>query len=240
MLFKYLFALLLLPVAACQKQAPVVNLEQEEGEASAAQISFAALVTRCNMEFALPPGFRFAPGQATDGLDYEATLVAENGGLEVRIALRCLADAEVDYQDPHSSKPAPEHIYPLLYTAIVQQIASDPYSASGGFGENSLGEFHADWGQMSLLQPKPEFGGAYQAMLFLAIHRRAAADAYMVFLFDDYAAVKDQIQTAMASLHFVEMANDSTAPDPAAPDASAEINARENRIDTQATAIPMH
>ena len=240
MFLKYLSLLLLLPLAACQKQTPVVANKGQEVEASGSQIAFEALVARCNMEFVLPQGFQFSPGQSTHGLDYEATLVAESGGLEVRIALRCLADAEVDYQDPHSSKPAPEHIYPLLYTAIVQEIASDPHSASGGFGENSLDEFHADWGQMSLLQPKPEFGGAYQSMLFLAIHRRTAADAYLVFLFDDYAAVKDQIQTAMASLHFVEMANDSTAPDPAAPDASAEINARENRIDTQATAIPMH
>jgi hypothetical protein len=183
----------------------LVTCTKQEAVQPNSQQAFETLAKRCKMEFQIPSGFTYANGQSAEGLDYEAVLLANGGGLEVRLALRALQDAEVDYQDPHSSKPAPEHIYPLLYTAIVQEIATDPYSASGGFGENALSEFHADWGQMSVLTPKESFAGGYASMMFLAIHRRAAADAYMVFLFNDYETVKAQIQTAMTSLRFLDL-----------------------------------
>jgi hypothetical protein len=216
------FACLLLSslaVVSCQKaEEPVVEgtgsiegVEVIEAPEDAGEIegqsaeAFHTLLERCKMEFNVPSGFAFSPGAITAQLDYEGKLVSDDGKLEVRIALRCLADAEVDYKDPHSSKPAPEHIYPLMYTAIVQEVSTDPHSASGGFGDNALAEFHADWGQMSLLTPKPEFGGDYSSMIFLAVHRRAAADAYMVFLFDEYAEVKDQVKAAMGSLHFSDV-----------------------------------
>lgn len=186
-----------LPLASCAKQEVALTNSQQ---------AFETLAERCKMDFQVPAGFTYANGQSAVGLDYEAVLLADGGGLEVRLALRALQDAEVDYEDPHSSKPAPEHIYPLLYTAIVQEIATDPHSASGGFGENALGEFHADWGQMSVLTPKEAYSDSYSSMMFLAIHRRAAADAYMVFLFNDYEAVKAQIQTAMTSLRFLDTA----------------------------------
>lgn len=187
--------------AEVQAQDELANTRSEE--------AFLTLVKRCQMEFNTPGGFTFAPGESTPQLDYEGKLVTEDGKLEVRLALRCLADAEVDYEDPHSSKPAPEHIYPLMYTAIVQEISTDPHAPSGGFGEAALTEFHSDWGQMSLLTPKPEFGGDYSSMIFLAIHRRAAADAYMVLLFDDYEEVKDQVKSAMGSLSFLDMPEQS-------------------------------
>ena len=169
-----------------------------------ALVAFQALVARCSMEFQLPSGFDFSPGRTADGLDYEAVLRVPDGSLEVRLALRCLQDAEVDYQDPHSAKPAPEHIYPLLYTAIVQEISADPHSASEGFGDNALSEFNADWGQMSIHAPTPDFGGDYSSMLFVALHRRSAADAYLVFLFDEYSAVKESVNSAMKSLRFAD------------------------------------
>lgn len=203
-----------LTVISCQKaERPMEGVAEEAiAEATVAEVAdvqsevaFSTLVERCKMEFATPAGFTFAPGQSTPALDYEGALLSDDGNLEVRLALRCLADAEVDYKDPHSSKPAPEHIYPLMYTAIVQEISTDPHSPSGGFGDNAMAEFNCDWGQMSLLTPKPDFGGDYSSMIFLAVHRRAAADAYMVFLFDDYAIVKDQVKVAMGSLRFTDM-----------------------------------
>lgn len=206
-----LLLLFTLPFLACAKQEALPENSAtppvQEAPANSLQ-AFETLAKRCKMEFQIPEGFTYANGQSAIGLDYEAVLLADGGGLEVRLALRALQDAEVDYEDPHSSKPAPEHIYPLLYTAIVQEISSDPHSASGGFGENALAEFHADWGQMSVLTPKEAFSGGYSSMMFVAVHRRAAADAYLVFLFDDYEAVKLQVQTAMTSLRFLDLAID--------------------------------
>jgi hypothetical protein len=230
-----LILILTLPFISCSKQeavppSPAVEVAEEVAGVAAevvaevaavnSQQAFEKLAQRSKMEFQIPEGFIYADGQSAIGLDYEAVLLADNVDLEVRLSLRALQDAEVDYEDPHSSKPAPEHIYPLLYTAIVQEIATDPHSASGGFGENALGEFHADWGQMSVLTPKKAYTESYSSMMFLAIHRRAAADAYMVFLFNDYEAVKAQIQSAMTSLRFLDIEPTLGA--------AADVNAGEN------------
>ncbi len=47
-----------------------------------------------------------------------------------------------------------------------------------------------------------EFSSDYQQGLLLAIHRNNVSDAYVVFLFDDYKAVKPTLNQAMQTVVF--------------------------------------
>ena len=42
----------------------------------------------------------------------------------------------------------------------------------------------------------------YDQLLFLALHKNNASDAYVIVLFDDYAAVKTEINAVLDSLKF--------------------------------------
>ena len=56
----------------------------------------------------------------------------------------------------------------------------------------------------------------YQQGLLVAMHRNKIADAYVVFLFDDYDAVREPLNAAMGTLFF---SGDAPAlPDPPDPD----------------------
>lgn len=205
--------MLLLPplslIAACQPQMEAVVVEQPMSETrevvvpTAARQAFEELAADCGMEFHLPDGFLFEAGSEAHGLDHEATLIDEAGLIEVRLSLRNLEDAEVAYEDPHSSTPSPEHIYPLMFLAIVQAISQNPEAPSLTFGEAALGEYEADWGQASVLKPDSRYSELHSSLLLIALHRRSASDAYMAFLYDDYELAKERIAAAKSCLKYL-------------------------------------
>ena len=49
-----------------------------------------------------------------------------------------------------------------------------------------------------------EFDTMHGQGLLLAIHRNRVSDAYIVFLFDDYSAIRERLKTAMQTLVFVK------------------------------------
>ena len=48
-----------------------------------------------------------------------------------------------------------------------------------------------------------DFATAHRQGLLLAIHRNKVSDAYLVFLFDDYATVSDRLKATMDTLVFL-------------------------------------
>ena len=48
----------------------------------------------------------------------------------------------------------------------------------------------------------PDFSDKYDQLLLLALHKNNASDAYMMILFDDYATVKQEINTVLDSMKF--------------------------------------
>jgi len=47
-----------------------------------------------------------------------------------------------------------------------------------------------------------DFSTEYDQLLLLALHKNNASDAYVIILFDDYAAVKPEIDSVLGSLKF--------------------------------------
>ena len=49
---------------------------------------------------------------------------------------------------------------------------------------------------------KHDFSTEDEQLLLLALHKNKASDAYVIILFDDYAAVKPEIDSLLGSLKF--------------------------------------
>jgi hypothetical protein len=165
--------------------------------------SFAALLAEAGMEFTLPDGFRELPVQVNELLPYEGAIGRPDGALEIRYAIRPLARIEVDYEDPHSAKPEPNHMFPLMFQAIIGRIARHGHNPSSEYPQDQARKrFGADWASAAIFDVDPDYSSKHGHGLLLALHKNLLADAYAVFLFDDYEQAKPLLDQTLEALRF--------------------------------------
>ena len=61
----------------------------------------------------------------------------------------------------------------------------------------------AHWAAAAVFDVSADFETNHAQALVLALHRNQLADAYSIFLFDDYEQVKERINASLASLAFL-------------------------------------
>jgi hypothetical protein len=126
-----------------------------------------------------------------------------DGRLEIRYAVRPLGRIRVDYDDPHSSAPDPNHMFPLMFQSIVTLLSNGRHSPTQEFPPLQASEkFHADWAAAAVFDISPEFNADHGQALVVAMHKNKLADAYAIFLFDHYEEVKERINANMGALAF--------------------------------------
>ena len=173
------------------------------GGASLAAVTFEDLLEEGSLELVLSDDFMEVPLEPNPVFAYERAVRHRAAALEIRYAVRPIARASVEYEDPHNAAPDPNHLYAMMFRTLVDELA--------GGGDSPLREypadqartmFNADWAAASTFDLAPEFSQSFRQGLLLAIHKNNKADAYVVFLFDDYADVKDKIKSNLSSLLF--------------------------------------
>jgi len=165
---------------------------------------FSDLLGEAELLFNRPDGFiDLAPGR-TPILDYERALRSADGQLELRIAIRPLKRLQIDYDDPHGAVPNPEHIFPLVFESLATRLSGGGHAPSNPYPpDQARAKFNADWAAAAVFDTIEDFATHYTQGLLVAIHRNKVSDAYLVFLFNDYAAVKGELQAAMDTLVFL-------------------------------------
>lgn len=176
---------------------------------------FDALLAEAELQFDRPDGFVDQPPGATPVLDYEHALRSEDGLLELRLAVRPIKRLQIDYDDPHGAVPDPNHIFPLVFESLASRLSGGRHSPSNEYPpDQARDKFNADWAAAAVFDTVSDFDTGFEQGLLVAMHRNKVSDAYVVVLFDDYAAVKARINDALSTLRF--------QPDPAqAGDAAA-------------------
>ncbi len=150
-----------------------------------------------------PSGFERRVPEANKVLSYEHALEHKDKKLAVRYAIRPIKMVEIDYEDPHNAAPEPNHLFPMLFQSLISDFSrggsspSNEYSAS-----DARTRFNADWAAVAVMDVSRDFSEEYDQLLLLALHKNNASDAYVIVLFDDYAAVKPEINAALGSLKF--------------------------------------
>ncbi|RMF00905.1 MAG: hypothetical protein D6773_10790 [Alphaproteobacteria bacterium] len=124
---------------------------------------------------------------------------------EVWYAVRPLSRVEIKYDDPHSSAPNPDHVFPLVFQTLIGKLARHGHSPTRVYPpEKARAIFNADWAAAALFDADPALGSKYaQAMLF-AYHKNGKGDAYALFLFDDPKAAKPLIDILLDDLRFAD------------------------------------
>lgn len=168
-----------------------------------AVVTFEDLLKESALEFLDPPDFDAVELKSNDVLPYEKAHQLSDGSLEIRYAIRPLSRVQIEYEDPHSSAPDPNHLFPLIFQSLVEDLAANRNSPTREYPiQQAQEQFNADWAAAATFDVVDAFSDRYRQALLLAIHKNHKADAYVIFLFDDYSSVKSQIKRNMTNLRF--------------------------------------
>lgn len=167
-------------------------------------VSFEELVRESGMIFSSPEGFRNIDAVANPLFPYEHAIRNQADTLEIRYAIRPLSRLEIDYDDPHGSAPDPNHVFPLMFQSLVTRLSNGRHSPTRVYPpEQAEEKFRAHWAAASVFDIHREFTDQFRQALLIAMHKNHTADAYVVFLFDDYALVKEEINRVLGALAFL-------------------------------------
>jgi len=172
--------------------------------APAAQ-DFAELLDEAGMVYQLPPGYAPAPVEFNPVLPYQHRVVSDDGQVEIRYVVLPLDRVEIDYDDPHSSAPEPDHLFTLLFPGILTEISGWGRYKSREYPEDeALRLFRADWAAVAVLEVTPEYSPERRQALVVALHRNGHADAYQIFLGNDVKRLGEEAKRVQAALRFRE------------------------------------
>ena len=181
--------------------AGLMSLQATANPLAETGVSFEALLTEAELVFTPPGGFIDLPAGHNPILNYERAMRSLDGSLEIRVAVRPLKRLVIDYDDPHGAVPDPNHVFPLIFESLASRLAWGRYAPSNLYPpEQARSKFNADWAAAAVFDVAEDFSAQHKQGLLLAMHRNKVSDAYVVFLFDDYAGVKQLLQSAMNAL----------------------------------------
>ncbi len=172
---------------------------------SDAKPSFESLLQESGLRLDRGDEFIEVPVSASSILAYEHALRHDSDRLELRFIVRPLSRITIEYDDPHNAAPEPNHLFPLLFESMTNALAVEGGAPSTVFTEEEARRhFNADWAAVAVFDVDPDYSGGYRNGLLVAMHKNELADAYTLFLYDDYAEVKPLIDATLAILRFAE------------------------------------
>jgi len=177
------------------KILPAPSTEQKQ--------AFVDLLAAGKMQFDLPEGFVEQPGNGQASFPWVMALRHESDAFEVRYSILPVAQADIDYEDPHSAAPSPNHLYPMLYQMVADATTAKGVGESSEFGKASLEQIEAQWAKLLVAEPSSVYAPEYAHVAVLAMHSDDRADAFAVFLANDEAILKSRFSEIVTALRYL-------------------------------------
>mgnify|MGYP001271402590 CR=1 FL=1 len=188
----YLIVILLLPATANE-----VN-------------NFTEILNEHRMIFCMPKDYEQTKVVKNDDVAYQFAIKSKKIKLEIRYAVFSLKEQLKEYEkwknnrNKNGVKKDPNQLYNDFTLAIVENIAgSKEYYETKFQNKNVKIEFDADWGSSYVVNCKSSFGAGYKYASITALHKDNVADAYIIFLFDDYKTVLSEIIDEFHNMRFL-------------------------------------
>ena len=172
-------------------------------ETPAVPASFQQLVAGVGLVYTKPAGFDDTPVRLNQLWAYEHA-VRHGGGMEIRYMVRPIARMEIAYDDPHSNAPDPNHIFPMMFQTLIGLLSDGKHTPSREYPQDQASNlFNAEWAAAALFDVDKRFNTEHKLALMIALHKTGLADAYVLYLFDDYKSAKPLIDASMGTLKFL-------------------------------------
>ena len=167
-------------------------------------LEFSNLLDEASLQLDSVPGFAAVPSANDGGIPYEYALRHNSGALEIRFMVGPLTRIQIEYNDPHNAAPEPNHLFPLLFESLTNQLAvRGGDTPSTVFTEAEAAEnFNADWAAVSVFELDPEYSSSYRSAILVAMHRNDTADAYTLLLYNNHDFAKPLIDATLSIMTF--------------------------------------
>lgn len=172
--------------------------------------SFSQILKEHGMIFTMPKEFKQIPVKENEDVLYQYSVKSKKNKLEIRYSVFSLKQRLKEYEEWKNSKNRngvmtdPNTGYTIFTRVVVENIAgSEKFSETIFYQKNVKDEFNADWGGTYLVEPKSGYGEGFKYALITALHKDNVADAYIVYLFDDFKVVQSEILKEFYSMRFM-------------------------------------
>jgi hypothetical protein len=169
---------------------------------------FQPMLAESKMKFAQPADFDPVPVKPNRHVLYQYALKHRAKKLEIRYSLwpleKRLAEFRKTPKESGTVMLDPNTAYQTFTTALAMNIAGNGrlLSKAEFKPENAAREFNAGWGSSTFVECGSGFGEGYRYAIIVALHKDDAADAYIIYLFDDGKEVQQEMMAAFYALKF--------------------------------------
>lgn len=180
----------------CLLSASLVNAAEQTAQADK---GIQALLDESQVVISVPEGF--ASTQRFSFCDQAYESVQQD--MVMCLMLRPLSRMEIDYDDPHSSAPNPNQVFPLLFESMLNQLSDYSDQTIQAFEqEYALKHFYADWAQAASFSLKDAIGLPHKDALLIALHKDHIADAYLLVSYEAPELAKKTLVSDAPVLRF--------------------------------------
>jgi hypothetical protein len=173
------------------------------GAVQAPPPTFQTLLDEAEATFVTPADFTEVPVPDVPRFPFDKAVQTGAGSLRVLYAVRPIGRMRIDYNDPHSSAPHPDHIFPLVFETLVGNLSGGGNTPTRQFPEKEAKKrFGADWASAATFDVDPEKFPGYSQGFLLAQHKARKADLFTLFLYNDPAFAKKRLDALLGSLSF--------------------------------------
>jgi len=152
----------------------------------------------------MPGGFSLVEPRANDRVRYSCAISAQDARLEIRYHIVSLKPQPLPpgFTSIAAADMNQLHVPNLL--AIIQNVADRVIADPNLLPADAVrAEFGADWGATCRLGlARSSFSEGFTECLLLALHRKDVADAYVFFMFEDFASTVEILQSNFYTLTF--------------------------------------
>jgi len=165
--------------------------------------TFQTLLTEASATFVPPSGFEDVEVPTIERFPFDRAMQAGDGTMQVLYAVRPISRLEIEYNDPHSSAPNPNHIFPLVFESLTGVFSAGGRAPSRQFSASAARKrFNADWASATTFDIDPAIAPNFRLGFLVAAHKNNKADIYTLFLYNDPELAKKRIDGLLTSLVF--------------------------------------
>ncbi|MFV2061526.1 MAG: hypothetical protein ACC653_12645 [Gammaproteobacteria bacterium] len=169
------------------------------------KLDFSKLLQEGGLELKKPASFTQRVVHYDTTFPYEYVLRHNNDLMEIRYSIRPIDRVKIEYQDPHNSAPQPNYLFNMMFESIITQLASTGFNPRREYPvEQSSSRFNAGWAAAAVVDVSTQYSTMFRHALLLALHKDDLADAYVVFLYNDYQKIKQLLDKELSTLRFVQ------------------------------------
>jgi len=173
------------------------------GGAMAAAPNFDTLLTEAGARFTPPREYVDVAAPRIESFPFNRAMRGPAGVIKALYAVRPIGRMEIEYNDPHSAAPNPNHIFPLVFETLVGMFSNGGHAPSRRFPDKAAKRrFNADWASATTFGVDAAVFPDYRYGFLLALHKNNKADIYSLFLYNDPALAKQRLDALLPSLVF--------------------------------------